>query len=629
MVLDEASSFETSEDLATCLATSPIISESWRLCSVANATAARSFVAENGGGDGEVVYVALSGIQMAEGTESSWRRLVVLESIGGESLFSMHRKREEEEVVMVHAAIFDLFSSFFVSFRNQMLPIMRNSKTKSIVITGHSIGGAIAALCSLWLLAYLQHISSSISVLCITFGSPMLGNQSFSNAILKERWGANFIHMVTKHDIMPRILFAPTMPHIAQLNSLLQFWQFSMANPSSLGNLAMQVTDRDKAELFSFVTSYLHHAATQEGVEGLFRPFGSFLFVSDEGAVCVESSAAVTKMMHLMFVTSSPDSSIEDHLKYGDYVNKLSLQFLNKKSSMQGIVPNCSYEAGLELALHSSGITRQQPAFEPAKECLKEARRAGPSPALKAARLAITLSKFVPYRAEIECYKAWCDQQSDQMGYYDLFKRRGSSKREMKVNMNRIKLARFWNNVVDMLERNELPYDFELRAKWINTSHFYKLLVEPLDIAEYYGKGKQKTNGHYIKHGREKRYEIFDRWWKDSVAAKEENSERSKFASLTQDSCFWARVEEARDCLDSIRSESDTTKLALLWQSIEKFEKYSMELIENKEVSLDVLAKNSSYSIWLEDLRELRGLKAKEKKFSNHFNPFMDGEVIP
>ncbi|KAL4294930.1 hypothetical protein AHAS_Ahas18G0277300 [Arachis hypogaea] len=120
MVIDEASFFETSEDLATCLATSPIISESWRLCSVANVTAARSFVAESGGGDGGVVYVASSGVQMAEGTESSWRRLVALESIGGESLFSMHRKREEEEeVVMVHAAIFDLFSSFFVSFRNQ------------------------------------------------------------------------------------------------------------------------------------------------------------------------------------------------------------------------------------------------------------------------------------------------------------------------------------------------------------------------------------------------------------------------------------------------------------------------------------------------------------------------------
>ena len=131
-------------------------------------------------------------------------------------------------------------------------------------------------------------------------------------------------------------------------------------------------------------------------------------------------------------------------------------------------------------------------------------------------------------------------------------------KMAMKVNMNRHKLARFWNNVIEMGERNELPQDVAVRAKWVNASHFYKLLVEPLDIAEYYGKGMHTTKGHYIQHGREKRYEIFDRWWKDAMGNTEENNERrSKFASLTQDSCFWARVEEARDWLNSVRSESD------------------------------------------------------------------------
>lgn len=257
------------------------------------------------------------------------------------------------------------------------------------------------------------------------------------------------------------------------------------------------------------------------------------------------------------------------------------------------------------------------------------ARRMGPSPTQNAASLAVTLSKVVPYRAEIEWYKAWCDQQSDQMGYYDLFKRRGSFKRDMKVNMNRHKLARFWNNVIDMLQRNELPRDFEVRAKWVNASHFYKLLVEPLDIAEYYGKELHRTKGHYIQHGRERRYEVFDRWWKDRMANVEENNERSKFASLTQDSCFWARVEEARDWLNSVRSENDTIKLVVLWDNIEKFEKYATELIENKEVSEDVLAKNSSYSIWVEDLTELRELKAKVQMFPHQFTPFLDGEVVP
>ncbi|TKY73799.1 Lipase PAD4 [Spatholobus suberectus] len=631
MVPDEASPFETSEMLATFLASTPLLSESWRLCTTVAATAPRSFMTEQRGG---VVYVAFPGVEMAVGSDSSWRNLVPLDSIGDVPLFSVRRNKEGDGPVMVHAGMLNLFLSFFEPFRNQMLAIMGNTNTKSIVITGHSIGGATASLCALWLLSYLHHISSSVSVsvsvLCITFGSPMLGNGSFSRAILRERWGGNFCHVVSKHDIMPRLLFAPITPFTAQLNFLLQFWQLCMTAPG-FGKLVVPISDQQK-ELFNFVMSYLD-AATQDG-EGsapiLFHPFGSYLFVSSEGAVCVDSSTAVVKMMHLMFASGSPACSVEDHLKYGEYVKKLSLQFLNQKNSMQGNIPDSSYEAGLELAIQSSGLANQELAIEPTKECLKMTRRMGPSPTKNAANLARTLSKVVPYRAEIEWYKVWCDQQVDQMGYYDLFKRRRStSKMVMKVNMNRHKLARFWNNVIDMLERNELPHDVAVRAKWVNASHFYELLVEPLDIAEYYGKGMHTTKGHYIHHGRERRYEIFDRWWKDTMATAEENSERSKFASLTQDSCFWARVEEAREWLNSVRSESDTSKLAVLWDNIEKFEKYALELIDNKEVSQDVLAKNSSYSIWVEDLRGLRELRAKVKRFPHHFNPFLDGEVIP
>ncbi|RDX66403.1 Lipase-like PAD4, partial [Mucuna pruriens] len=629
MVADEASPFETSEMLAAFLASTPLLSESWRLCTTVAATAPRSFVTEQSGG---VAYVAFPGVEMAAESDSRWRNLVPLESIGDVPLFSARRSNKEgDEPVMVHAGMLNLFLSLFDPFQNQMLAIMGNSNTKSIVITGHSIGGATASLCALWLLSYLHHISSSmsVSVLCITFGSPLLGNGSFSRAILRERWGGNFCHVVSKHDIMPRLLFAPITPCTAQLNFLLQFWQLSMTVPG-FGKLAVPVSDQQK-ELFTSVMSSLD-AATQDG-EGsapiLFHPFGCYLFVSSEGAVSMDSSTAVIKMMHLMFASGSPASSIEDHLKYGDYVEKLSLQFLNQKNCMQGNTPYSSYEAGLELAVQSLGLENQESAIEPAKECLEMTRRMGPSPTTNAAYLALTLSKVVPYRTEIEWYKAWCDQQVDQMGYYDLFKRRRStSKMAMKVNMNRHKLARFWNNVIDMWERNELPHDLAVRAKWVNASHSYKLLVEPLDIAEYYGKGMDTTKGHYIQHGRERRYEIFDRWWKDGMA--EENSaRRSKFASLTQDSCFWARVEEAREWLNSVRSENDTSKVAVLWDSIEKFEKYAMELIDNKEVSLDVLAKNSSYSIWVEDLRGLRELRAKVKWFPHHFNPFLDGEVIP
>ncbi|KAJ7945119.1 Lipase-like PAD4 [Quillaja saponaria] len=629
----EASPFETSEVLATFLASTPLLSDSWKLCNLANTTAPWSFVTEI---IGSVGYVAFSGIQMVGAgggsilpdSVPSTGNLVPL-TISGDRIFaSLYRDNKQDEVpMMVHGGMLHLFLSIFnsSSFQHQMLATMEH--TKSVVITGHSMGGTTASLCALWLLSYLQSISSSMSVICITFGSPLLGNESLSRAIVRERWGGNFCHVVSKHDIMPRLLFAPVETFTPQLHFLQQFWYFSMTSQKSLD---LQLSEQERAKLFASVMAYLD-AVTQDGegaVPSLYQPFGSYLFVSEEGAVCVDGATAVIKMMRLMLATSSPSHCIDDHLNYGNYVNKVCLQFTKQRNFMQGSIPDSSYEAGVELALQSSGIASQELVATHAKECLRMGRRIGRTPALNAAYLAINLSKINPYRAQIEWYKKTCDDSDNQLGYYDSFKLRGTSKRDRHVNMNRYKLARFWNNMLDMLENNKLPHKFHKQQKWVNASQFYKLLVEPLDIAEYYRKGEHRIKGHYIKHGRERRYEIFDRWWRERQVPEEENTRRTKFASLTQDTCFWARVEEARDWLDSVRSESDTSKLALMWENIENFERYERRLIENMEVSEDVLAKNSSYSMWVEELRVLKELRSQVQNFPQ-FHRCLDGGVVP
>lgn len=250
----------------------------------------------------------------------------------------------------------------------------------------------------------------------------------------------------------------------------------------------------------------------------------------------------------------------------------------------------------------------------------------GRTPSLNCANLAIRLSKITPYRAEIEWYKACCEESDDQLGYYDSFKQRGASKRDYKVNMNRHKLNQFWDNVIYMLDNNNLPADFQTRAKWINASQFYKLLVEPLDIAEYYRTGMHLLKGHYISHGRERRYKIFDKWWDSRIVKEDEKNTRSKFASLTQDTCFWAKVEEAREWLDKLRSECDPRNRDVLWENVEIFARYACELVERKEVSKDVLGKNSSYSLWVMDY-EL--VKSQFGQLPPRFLSFVDGEVVP
>lgn len=244
-----------------------------------------------------------------------------------------------------------------------------------------------------------------------------------------------------------------------------------------------------------------------------------------------------------------------------------------------------------------------------AQECLRISKRMWQNPNLKCANLAIKLAKVTPCRAQIEWYKASCD---DDMGYYDTFKQRKASKREFKVNINRIKLAQFWNEVINMLQDNLLPSDFDKRAKWVNASQFYMLLVEPLDIAEYYKTGMHKRKGHYISHGRERRYQVFDKWWKTRNKYTVD-TKRSKYAGLTQDSCFWAKVEEAREWMEEVRRGRDATGLTDLCQKLISFEFYAKELINRKEVSIDVLAPRSSYTLWNAEWNSLKaelGLKS-------------------
>ncbi|XP_039155142.1 lipase-like PAD4 [Eucalyptus grandis] len=136
------------------------------------------------------------------------------------------------------------------------------------------------------------------------------------------------------------------------------------------------------------------------------------------------------------------------------------------------------------MALNSIGTYRQVSIALMAKDCLKMVRRTGPSLDQNAAKLAIRLSKIAPYRVEIEWYKACCDKSAEQRAYDDPFKQRGVSKRESHINMNRIMLAAFWDDVICMMDRNELPLNFHRSLEWvIEESQLYKLLVEPLDIA--------------------------------------------------------------------------------------------------------------------------------------------------
>lgn len=120
-----------------------------------------------------------------------------------------------------------------------------------------------------------------------------------------------------------------------------------MNSPFFIRDLGVQLTELEKSKLFQFVLHYAGAAVIGHS----FVPFGNFMFCSSDGSVCIDDTTAVVRMLHLTFASGSPSSSIDDHLEYESYVEKISLQFLNRVDD--DLCETNTYEAGVTLASKS------------------------------------------------------------------------------------------------------------------------------------------------------------------------------------------------------------------------------------------------------------------------------------
>ena len=110
-------------------------------------------------------------------------------------------------------------------------------ENKQILFIGHSSGGSIANLATIWFLEkYLRSDSpdnykiSPSSPLCVTFGCPLTGNHIFSHALRRENWARYFIHFVMRYDIVPRILLAPISSIKLEFQKVFEFLNAKSVN---------------------------------------------------------------------------------------------------------------------------------------------------------------------------------------------------------------------------------------------------------------------------------------------------------------------------------------------------------------------------------------------------------------
>eukprot|EP01018_Ginkgo_biloba_P019310 Gb_12427 [translate_table: standard] len=614
-----APQFDGSHQLGIFLVSSGLPWKAWEACTTAYKTPKPFVVREVE----DVVFFAFPSFELTV------RDFMLSGSTESADLFT-HLKDNNDEPALMHRPFLSRFLHVLNNSDFQDKVELAQNKRQSIVFTGHSVGGAVAALATLWILGKQQRRNLPF---CVTFGCPLLGDEKLAQAVRREKWCGQFCHTVSQHDIIPRIfLAAPTLDQSlthSPLKALLPYWCSSMTNchpPNEvpLSNEQISIFFTNVVKQISGIVKYVSMATTNtlidgvepndaliNGIENLrpYRPFGSYLFCSENGAAYIENTVAVLQMLYFTMQAThkSPDpiakAYILEHIGYGGTLAHIMRNLVNVGGLSRGnivLVDKDPYEVGIEMALEAAGIGIQQ---APAREALIAAGKIGIRPSLNSAKQAVQLAKIQGARVEIEWYKLSCER--DKLGYYDSFKIQKEAK-DFRANLNRLKLERFWEEIIDMVEKHELPDDFQYKYKWINASTTYRQLVEPLDIADYYRKGKHKKFGHYLdignEHGRPRRYKVLQKWFEDIQRKQGQRVIRTQLAYLTQDSCFWARLEEAREWLDAFKENQD----AFLLDKMQQFACHVQNLIDCRDVSCDVLLEKGSFIKWWKEYTEVQ-----------------------
>jgi hypothetical protein len=281
---------------------------------------------------------------------------------------------------------------------------------------------------------------------------------------------------------------------------------------------------------------------------------------------------------------TSSDNIVQDclleHIRYGSV-----LEHVIQNSICGRRIANSnsesSYERGISLELEAIGIGAQN---DRARIAIQKAGDIENKHNTNVAKLGIELRQQRCTMAELEWYKECCEKED--LFYYDSFKiYNRKDNMDADANSLRVKLALFWDDIMEKWGRNELPSNFQSQIKWINAGTAYRRLVEPLDIAHYY---RTNCNGNYLLDGRPTRHKVLQKWMEEK---EETGSALIKLPSLSRDSCFCAHVEEALKDFENLQRGQYKSL-----ESLEKFEDYVTRMIHEGGISSDVIKRTHAGS---------------------------------
>ncbi len=153
---------------------------------VAGLTNVRLFTSSKTGADGFVADHFLSGSKL----------LVFRGTSGGKDIVKDLRVRQvKHQFGKVHEGFYEQLVSVWFSMMSHI------GKSDRLIITGHSLGGALAALAALEIKTHVQSVAG-----CYTFGQPRCGNAEWARKMDAEMNG-RYLRFVNQSDPVPRLPF--------------------------------------------------------------------------------------------------------------------------------------------------------------------------------------------------------------------------------------------------------------------------------------------------------------------------------------------------------------------------------------------------------------------------------------
>ncbi|KAK2973410.1 hypothetical protein RJ640_011644, partial [Escallonia rubra] len=490
--------------------------------------------------------------------------------------------------VSIHKAATDHFASL-----EPQLSALEIDTASPLIITGRSLGGSIASLFTLWKLDRIDPRKSKRPI-CITFGSPLLGDKAFQEAISERAtWVSCFLHIVSNQDPIPRAFVSPE-------------------NTS----LAAQST---------------HQTSTATYV-----PFGTTLFCSELGCSGFEEPEAILQVMAKMSLKSLGSNQGLQVFDYGGVLKTLKSKAILRTfgKASEAINPT---RAGITLLLQAIGVIETQLADRFGKSCGQEQETSEANALITNVekRLEIFLRRrknaFDPNQdlnnrkvnmANMEWYKKVA---TNDRGYYDSYKNAQFRGRDELLNKAKIikdqRILRiYWDKTVEDIERKPQKEGASIRTRFKYGGTNYRRMVEPLDIAEYYSQGKK----NYLKEGRSEHYKVLEQWLKDDKV-----TEKKQAVGMTEDSCFWAHVEEANiSCGVLNDGETSQGDKEVSLEKLVEFENYMMNSIEKYSVSTEAFLEGSTFMKWWQDYIAIRGNSYESKLTSFMKNKKESGSMV-